>query len=193
MSSDRWFQEFFDHWCELRGERLVPQRTDFHPGKMRRHVSRLMVIDRTDTDQFPIALVGSDLDGHFGRDVCGQDFVDLMAIDNADEVVQRAWSPGGIRKDLSVMMEKPFALEGVLSAIGARDQALKCRFLLLPFEGRSGKLDKIFALLDFTPTMLLNDPVELVRFTVLDNLKRTELTPAPVTAQRLAADQITAH
>ncbi len=76
-----------DHWDELRGDAPVPQRAQFNPMRMPRHLPNLIVLEPDLPSKALIRIFGTELTRRLGLDLTGADLFTLYQGERAQEVV----------------------------------------------------------------------------------------------------------
>ncbi|WP_420547942.1 PAS domain-containing protein [Curvivirga sp.] len=83
----------YEYWCEIKGERLAPSRSDFHPMDIPKLLPHIFLYDvLKDYPDYRMRLFGSALVEALGRDVTGMTFDEIYGGTNDlkrdyDEVV----------------------------------------------------------------------------------------------------------
>ena len=78
-------EELFAYWASLRGGGRLPGRRDIDPGRFKRHLPTVSLIDvRLDPLDFRMRLAGTGLHGVYGREITGRSLTDIYAGSAAD-------------------------------------------------------------------------------------------------------------
>jgi len=78
---------FYDYWLEIKGDRLMPSRSDFSPFRLPRVLSSIIMVDVfRDPLRFKCRLMGTECVNAAGFDPTGQ-WVDEIA--NTDKILER--------------------------------------------------------------------------------------------------------
>lgn len=71
----------FDYWNEVRGARLAPTRFEIEPSRLARVLSETFILERASDGTFPFRLAGTRICEQFGRELRGENFLDLFGQD----------------------------------------------------------------------------------------------------------------
>jgi hypothetical protein len=116
----------YDYWNERRGYRAAPERSDIEPGAIRRVLADTFILAFDANAGHPFRVAGTRVCAAFGRELKGDAFVDMWAIDS-----QRL-----VRDLLTVV-----AHESVGAVAGARGRnaegELEFELLILPLRHRA--------------------------------------------------------
>jgi hypothetical protein len=77
-------RRLFDYWCEIRGDRLAPERGDIAPGPIRQILADTFILASGDDHRFRIA--GTRVCAAFGRELRGESFFDLWSTASSAEM-----------------------------------------------------------------------------------------------------------
>lgn len=117
-------REFEHFWHSLRGENPVPRRADFHPGKARRFVGDLVLMEAPNEDgtAIRIRVTGARFDETIGCDLTGRNPADFLP------PAYRA----GVVASARLLIEKPCGLWQVSAAHLVRGYATHLEITIFP-------------------------------------------------------------
>lgn len=133
------FKEFVAYWQELRGAKLVPNRADFRPARMRHLLPRMIIIERCESGEFIVRLAGTEIVERLGEEITHKDYFGGEVF--SGETI--------LLKDLfSALLAWPMGLAGTREWI-TPDGAYDCHFLYLPFSHKGDEATELMTLLHF--------------------------------------------
>lgn len=115
--------ELYDYWNRQRAGAAAPERGMFDPAAIRHLIGDMFVIGCDEPQRFPLRVAGTRICAMVGRDVKGEDFLDLFA---------RA-SRSRIEDFLSIATEESLATLAGITGFTERRSAVHLELLLLPF------------------------------------------------------------
>jgi hypothetical protein len=116
-------RELYEYWDKQRGGAPAPERGDLEPGPIRHLIGDMFVVGCEEAPRFPLRVAGTRICAMVGRDVKGEDLLDLFA---------RA-SRRQVEDFISMATEESLAtIAGVTAFTGDR-LAVHLELLLLPF------------------------------------------------------------
>jgi len=81
-------RELLAHWEELRGDAPVPQRSQFNPMNLPRHLPNLIVLEPDIPAKAQIRIFGTELTRRLGLDLTGADLFSLYQGQRAKDIVE---------------------------------------------------------------------------------------------------------
>lgn len=129
-------QALLDHWCDIRGEALIPQRGKFRPAAILRLLPGLMLLEYRDADSLIYRLVGTGIADRLGFDFTGANLFDHISSR------QRVYA----RKRFDLMRKQPCGLflhETLHSKYGTQ---VKVEIIYLPLLDRAGDVTQLVSL-----------------------------------------------
>ena len=79
-------RQFFAYWDQKRGESRAPDRSDFKPDAVRELLGDIFVLACDEASRFPFRVAGTRLSALLGRDLKGQNFPGLFAVEGRREI-----------------------------------------------------------------------------------------------------------
>lgn len=138
--------ELHDYWKTIRGDHCVPDRRDFSPVYVKRHLPNLAIIEvDIDTKAFEVRLFGTALMEIFGEDRTGrtqENLTDKAAEETVKENALNLWQEVLTK---TVHEEAPVFFETPRLRAGYRHQSLKG--ICLPLTNGSSKITQVLALM----------------------------------------------
>ena len=133
-SAVRAHEELFGYWASLRAAGRLPGRRDIDPGRFKRHLPTVSLIDvRRDPLEFRIRLAGTGLYGVFGREITG------LALEQVHGPAEAAaW-----RRELTAVAERGRPGVGLTPLAGAEASGLSVMWLRLPLASDGRTVDMI--------------------------------------------------
>jgi hypothetical protein len=116
-------RELYAYWDKQRGHAPAPERGAMEPGPIRHLIGDMFVAGCDEPGRFPLRLCGTRICAMVGRDVKGEDFLDLFA---------RA-SRRQVEDFVSFAAEETLATIAGVTAFTERSSAVHLELLLLPF------------------------------------------------------------
>lgn len=74
-------QELFNHWNQVRGSRMEPERSELDPGAIRGVLADTFILEVDPQFQFPMRIAGTRIGALFATELKGKPFVDLWRSD----------------------------------------------------------------------------------------------------------------
>jgi hypothetical protein len=121
-------QDFELFWRSLRGGNDVPSRADFHPGKARRFVGDLVLMEAPRYEPIRIRVTGARFDEMIGSDLTGRNPADFLPCAYRADVVSSA----------RLLVEKPCGLWQVSAAHLVRGYATHLEITMFPLAPDAG-------------------------------------------------------
>lgn len=76
----------YGYWNEVRGDRLAPGRFEIEPSRITNILSETFILEKADSRSYPFRLAGTRICDHFGTELRGRNFLDLIPEDDRDTV-----------------------------------------------------------------------------------------------------------
>lgn len=138
--------ELHDYWQSIRGDQCVPDRRDFSPVSVKRHLPNLAVIEvHIDTKAFEVRLFGTALMEIFGEDRTGRTQDNLTGKSAEEAVKENALNLWQEVLTKTVREAAPVFFETPRLRTGYRHQTLKG--ICLPLTNGSSKIAQVLALM----------------------------------------------
>jgi hypothetical protein len=116
-------RELYDYWDRQRGHAPAPERGAMEPGAIRHLIGDMFVVGCDEPERFPLRLAGTRICAMVGRDVKGEDFLDLFARASRRQVADF----------MSFAADETLANVAGVTAFSERRFAVHLELLLLPF------------------------------------------------------------
>jgi hypothetical protein len=116
-------RELYDYWDKQRGHAPAPERAAMEPGPVRHLIGDMFVVGCEEAARFPLRLCGTRICAMVGRDVKGEDFLELFA---------RA-SRRQVEDFMGFAAEETLATIAGVTAFTEHRSAVNLELLLLPF------------------------------------------------------------
>jgi hypothetical protein len=130
FSRSRESKEFEAFWHSMRGEHSMPSRADFHPGKARRFVGDLVLMEVPREERAPIRIrvTGAKFDEMIGSDLTGRSPADFLPEAYRADVVASS----------RLLLEKPCGLWQISPAHLVRGFAMHLEITMFPLAADPG-------------------------------------------------------
>ena len=158
-------RELYEYWDRQRAGAPAPDRSDMEPGPIRHLIGDTFVVSCDHTSQFPLRVAGTRICALIGRDIKGQDFLDLWASPSRRQ----------IEDFLAIATEENLATVAGVTALTDKLSPVYLELLLLPFA------QSVLTLQSVTGS--------LVPLTVPEQLGHTSLHDLSLTTWRHAGHQ----
>src|SRR6185436_9837763 len=122
-------QKLLTYWRRLRGDRLVPHKSEIDPRAIKDHLAFAFLLQRDSDDRFTFRLAGTGLCELFGLELKGHNFIHYWA----DE------AKAGARTALSRVAHLGVPTIAVCVAETADLKPIRGEMILVPFEGDRGE------------------------------------------------------
>ena len=116
-------RELYDYWDRQRGGAAAPERGAMEPGAIRHLIGDMFVVGCDAPSRFPLRVAGTRICAMVGRDVKGEDFLDLFARTSRRKV----------EDFLFFAAEETLATVAGVTAFTERRLPVHLELLLLPF------------------------------------------------------------
>ena len=129
----------YDYWCARRGERPMPSRSDLHPEEMKPILGRTMIVRvsyRPLTLRY--SLFGTEIAGHYGRDMTGRTVRDLVPEGFADMIL------GLYQQAIDLQAPSIHSLTSTVS-----DRTNNFERLALPLSSNGSDIDQFFTITEY--------------------------------------------
>lgn len=120
-------RELYDYWDKQRAGAPAPERSAMEPGPIRHLIGDSFVISCDHTSHFPVRVAGIRVCAMVGRDIKGQDFLDLWAHASRRQ----------IEDFLAIATEESLATVAGVTAFTDKLSPAYLELLLLPFAPSS--------------------------------------------------------
>lgn len=88
-SSDN--QDFFEYWCGLRKNTLIPEKTDFLPEEIPKTLPTMVVYEMISKKEICFYLVGSLVEARNGAIRVGENYLNYVAEDRQEKASEALW------------------------------------------------------------------------------------------------------
>jgi len=126
-------RDLYNYWQRLRGFRPAPRRSEIEPSDIRSILGDTFILEASGRESFPVRLAGTRWCGLHGREMKGQDFLDL-------------WSEGDRNAVATLATAVSSDAAAAVISIEARTRqgrSLSCELLLLPLRHGGPDYDRI--------------------------------------------------
>ncbi len=72
-------RELYEHWMRLRGCNRAPRRSELEPYDLRRVLGDTFILEAAENPAYPFRLAGTQICAAFGREMKGEDFLDIFS------------------------------------------------------------------------------------------------------------------
>lgn len=121
-------EDLLSHWLEIRGDRLVPCRTELDPARLAQSLPRIWIGEFVPPDRLVIRLMGEELRGRVEKNPKGANFFDLC--DPLDR-------PSAIERTRTIFAG-PYGLHYTYDIFLGDDCVDQIEALLLPLSASAG-------------------------------------------------------
>ena len=144
-------RELYDYWQRLRRSRPAPRRSEVEPSDIRTILGDTFILEGSNRDAFLIRLAGTRWCALYGREMKGEDFLDLWSAGDRNAVATLATA---VSTDAAGAV---ISLEGRTE----RGRSLLCELMLLPLRHGGPGYDRILGSCAAfeRPYWLANDPI----------------------------------
>lgn len=132
-------KQIFDYWRRLKGRRIAPDRADFNPADVGRHLADVILLERTEQGRWSFRIAGSRLCGHFGGELRGQDFTSVL--------LPQADADAG--EMLATVSEEALPVVAGLTMMFTNGVAAMGELLLLPMQHEGSTDRRILGIVSF--------------------------------------------
>jgi hypothetical protein len=144
-------RELYNYWQRLRGGRPAPRRSEVEPSDIRTILADTFILEASSRDAFQIRLAGTRWCALHGREMKGEDFLDL-------------WSAGDRNAIATLATAVSTDAAGAVISIEARNErgrSLACELMLLPLRHTGPDYDRILGSCAAfeRPYWLANEPI----------------------------------
>jgi len=122
-------QKLLTYWRRLRGDRLMPRKSEIDPRTIKDHLAFSFLVQRDGEDRFTFRLAGTGMCELFGQELKGHNFIHYWA----DE------AKAGARTALGRVAHLGVPTVAVCVAETADLKPLRGEMILVPFEGEHGE------------------------------------------------------
>jgi hypothetical protein len=129
------FHSFYDYWQDLRGDILVPYKSDFDPLKIRTHMGRMTLCQLVPPDGVIVRLMASGLAEHSNIEKTGHNLLDS---------VQQSQKPL-VYNAFDAVCTAPCVSRTLIIRHFEDDLTAKSHSLYFPFIGAEGETDIIIS------------------------------------------------
>jgi hypothetical protein len=144
-------RELYNYWQRLRRNRPAPRRSEVEPSDIRTILGDAFILEGSSRDAFPIRLAGTRCCALYGREMRGEDFLDLWSAGDRNAVATLATA---VATDAAGAV---ISLEGRTE----RSRSLLCELMLLPLRHSGPDYDRILGSCAAfeRPYWLANEPI----------------------------------